>query len=167
MMSTHPTLRGFATISYWADDMEAAKAWYSDLLGIAPYLERPGPDGQLAYAEFRIGDYQHELGLIDRRFAPAQPTSGPGGAIMYWHVDDVEATLSQLKSMGCCRVRTSRTPGRRIYHGIRHGSIRQRSGNYVQCSLFRNAEYQNSGVTGSLPLTLRSRKRSSISCSSS
>lgn len=40
MMSTHPTLRGFATISYWADDMEAAKAWYSDLLGITPYFER-------------------------------------------------------------------------------------------------------------------------------
>lgn len=100
MMSTHPTLRGFATISYWADDMEAAKAWYSDLLGITPYFERSGPDGQLAYAEFRIGDYQHELGLIDRRFAPAQPTSGPGGAIMYWHVDEIEATLSQLKSMG-------------------------------------------------------------------
>ncbi|QOT09488.1 VOC family protein [Paenibacillus sp. JNUCC32] len=100
MINTNQTMRGFATISYWADDMEAAKAWYSDLLGIAPYFERSGPDGKLAYAEFRIGDYQHELGLIDRRFAPGQPTSGLGGAIMYWHVDDIEATLSRLKSMG-------------------------------------------------------------------
>lgn len=100
MINTNQTLRGFATISYWADDMEAAKAWYSDLLGIAPYFERSGPDGKPAYAEFRVGDYQHELGLIDRRFAPAQPTFCPGGAIMYWHVDDIEATLSRLKSMG-------------------------------------------------------------------
>ncbi|SEL20021.1 hypothetical protein SAMN04488688_103124 [Paenibacillus sp. cl141a] len=56
MMHTNQTLRGFATISYWADDMEAAKAWYSDLLGITPYFERTGPDGKLAYAEnFGLG----------------------------------------------------------------------------------------------------------------
>lgn len=99
-MSTKQTLRGFATISYWADDMGAAKAWYSELLGIAPYFERSGPDGQLVYAEFRLGDYQHELGLIDRRFAPARTTAGPGGAVMYWHVDDIEVTLKKLKAMG-------------------------------------------------------------------
>jgi predicted enzyme related to lactoylglutathione lyase len=99
-MSIKHTLRGFATISYWADDMEAAKAWYSELLGRAPYFERSGPDGKLAYVEFRIGDYQHELGLIHRRFAPAQATAGSGGAIMYWHVDDIEAALNNLKAMG-------------------------------------------------------------------
>jgi len=99
-MSKIQTLRGFATINYWADDIEVAKAWYSELLGIAPYFERSGPDGQLAYAEFRLGDYQHELGLINRRFAPAQATAGPGGVIMYWHVDDVKATLENLKAMG-------------------------------------------------------------------
>ncbi|MGM0882841.1 MAG: VOC family protein [Bacillota bacterium] len=99
-MSIKQTLRGFATISYWADDMESAKVWYSELLGIAPYFERSGPDGKLAYAEFRIGDYQHELGLIHRRFAPANAVAGSGGAIMYWHVDDIEATLNNLKAMG-------------------------------------------------------------------
>lgn len=80
--------------------MEAAKEWYSELLGITSYFERSGPDGQLAYAEFRLGDYQHELGLIDRRYASARATAGPGGAVMYWHVDDVEATLQKLKNMG-------------------------------------------------------------------
>ncbi|QYR20510.1 VOC family protein [Paenibacillus sp. sptzw28] len=99
-MSENQTLRGFATINYWADDMEAAIAWYSRLLGAAPYFERSGPDGRLAYAEFRIGDYQHELGLIDRRFASASATAGPGGAVMYWHVDDIEAAFKKLKSMG-------------------------------------------------------------------
>jgi hypothetical protein len=48
-------LRGFATINYWADDLEAATRWYAELLGIQPYFQRPGPDGGLAYAEFRIG----------------------------------------------------------------------------------------------------------------
>jgi predicted enzyme related to lactoylglutathione lyase len=99
-MSKIQTLRGFATISYWADDMKAAKARYSELLGIAPYFERSGPDGQLVYAEFRLGDYQHELGLIDRRLSPARATAGTGGAVMYWHVDDIEATLKNLKVMG-------------------------------------------------------------------
>jgi hypothetical protein len=35
-------LRGFATINYRADDVEAAKRWYSQLLGTAPYVERSG-----------------------------------------------------------------------------------------------------------------------------
>ncbi|WP_248927731.1 VOC family protein [Paenibacillus hamazuiensis] len=99
-MSKQQTLRGFATINYWADNIGEAMAWYSELLGIAPYFERSGPDGQPVYAEFRLGDYQHELGLIDRRFAPARAAAGPGGAVMYWHVDDVEATFNKLKSMG-------------------------------------------------------------------
>jgi len=63
-------LRGFATISFWAADLEAAKQWYTELLGIEPYFNRPGEDGSLGYTEFRLGDYQHELGLIDRKYAP-------------------------------------------------------------------------------------------------
>jgi catechol 2,3-dioxygenase-like lactoylglutathione lyase family enzyme len=94
-------LRGFATISYWADDLEAARDWYADLLGARPYFSVPGPDGRAAYYEFRIGDYEHELGLIDARFRPGGPaTAGPGGAIMYWHVDDLEAAVARLLSQG-------------------------------------------------------------------
>lgn len=100
MMNHNQSLRGFATISYWADDMVAAKRWYSELLGITPYFERSGPDGQLAYVEFRIGDYKHELGLIDRRFAPAAAATVPGGAVMYWHVDNIHSTLDKLLAMG-------------------------------------------------------------------
>jgi catechol 2,3-dioxygenase-like lactoylglutathione lyase family enzyme len=33
-------LRVLATINYWTDDMEAAKRWYSELLGVEPYFER-------------------------------------------------------------------------------------------------------------------------------
>jgi predicted enzyme related to lactoylglutathione lyase len=93
-------LRGFATINYWTDDMEAAKRWYGELLGVEPYFERPGPDGRLAYAEFRIGDYQAELGLVDRGWAPAGAATEPGGAVMYWHVDDIAAAFEKLLSMG-------------------------------------------------------------------
>ena len=90
-MSTTQTLRGFTTISYWAADLEAAKRWYTELLGIEPYFHRPG------YYEFRIGDYQHELGILDRRFAPAGTGASP---ITYWAVDDVEAAYERLLSLG-------------------------------------------------------------------
>jgi predicted enzyme related to lactoylglutathione lyase len=92
-------LRGFATISYWAADVEAARDWYAELLGIEPYFVRP-EEGPPAYVEFRVGDYQDELGIIDRRYAPPGTASGPGGVVMYWHVDDVAATFDRLLSMG-------------------------------------------------------------------
>lgn len=93
-------LRGFATVNYWADDVEAAQRWYAKLLGVEPYFSRPGPDGRVAYVEFRIGDYQAELGLVDRRFAPGGPASQPGGAIMYWHVDDIAVAFERLLALG-------------------------------------------------------------------
>jgi predicted enzyme related to lactoylglutathione lyase len=92
-------LRGLATISFWADDLKAARAWYTELLGIAPYFERPDAENP-AYIEFRLGDYQHELGIIDAKYAPRGAAAGPGGVIAYWHVDDVAGTLQKLMAMG-------------------------------------------------------------------
>jgi predicted enzyme related to lactoylglutathione lyase len=106
-------LRGLATVNYWADDLQAAKEWYSELLGIDPYFERAELDGRIVapgdpgyeqarpgYIEFRLGDYQHELGLIDSRYAPGGSVSSPGGAVVYWHVEDVPATFERLLAMG-------------------------------------------------------------------
>jgi predicted enzyme related to lactoylglutathione lyase len=100
-------LRGLTTVSFWAADLAAAKQWYSELLGIAPYFERPG------YIEFRLGDYQHELGIIDSRYAPNPAACGPAGAIVYWHVDDVQAAYEKLLSLGAERneAPTERGPG--------------------------------------------------------
>jgi predicted enzyme related to lactoylglutathione lyase len=92
-------LRGFCTITYWADDVPTATRWYTELLGVEPYFVRP-VDGPPAYVEFRIGDYQAELGLTDRRYAPAGAAPIPGGAVMYWHVDHIEAAFDRLLSMG-------------------------------------------------------------------
>ena len=87
-------LRGLTTTSFWAADLTAAKQWYTELFGIAPYFERPG------YIEFRLGDYQHEFGVIDSRYAPPGAQTGPGGAIVYWHVDDVQGAFAKLLAMG-------------------------------------------------------------------
>lgn len=93
-------LRGLTTVSFWADDLEAAKEWYTELLGIEPYFVRPIPPVPSEYVEFRVGDYQHELGLIDSKYAPDSLTDGLGGVVVYWHVDDVGASLDRLLSMG-------------------------------------------------------------------
>jgi predicted enzyme related to lactoylglutathione lyase len=90
---TH-TLRGMATLNFFAADHAAAKEWYTTFLGIPPYFEKPG------YVEFRIGDAQHELGIIDARFAPPGTNSTPGNAILYWHVDDLEGTHARLLALG-------------------------------------------------------------------
>ena len=92
-------LRGLTTVSFWADDVKAAAQWYGELLGMAPYFARPDAENP-SYVEFRIGDYQHELGIISRAFAPKSAAPGPGGATVYWHVDDVQATLDKLMAMG-------------------------------------------------------------------
>lgn len=92
-------LQGMTTISFFADDVAAARDWYTELLGFPPYFARP-VDGPPAYVEYRIGEHQHELGIIDRRFAPRGRSDGPGGAIVYWHVDDVRAAVDRLVSMG-------------------------------------------------------------------
>ncbi|MEV4659243.1 VOC family protein [Micromonospora sp. NPDC049301] len=93
------SLRGFATLNFWADDVAAATAWYEEFLGTKAYFLRSGPDGRPAYTEFRMGDYQAELGIIDRRYAPPG-AAGPGGAVMHWHVDDLDATVRRLLAMG-------------------------------------------------------------------
>ncbi|MET0693921.1 MAG: VOC family protein [Propionibacteriaceae bacterium] len=86
-------LRGLSTVSFYAEDHAAAKEWYTKLLGFPPYYDRPG------YFEFRLGDYQHELGFIDARYA-AHPTGSPAGEVVFWHVDDLEATLAWLLEAG-------------------------------------------------------------------
>ena len=62
-------LRGFATVNFFADDLIAARDWYADLFGIDAYFQRPDEENP-AYIEFRVGDYEDELGIIDRRYAP-------------------------------------------------------------------------------------------------
>jgi predicted enzyme related to lactoylglutathione lyase len=100
-METRQELKGMATVSFWADDVKAARKWYNELLWVAPYFERPDSENP-AYIEYRFGDFAAELGIIDRKFAPkAAAHQGPGGAVLFWHVEDVKGTLQRLLTMGC------------------------------------------------------------------
>jgi len=131
-------LRGFTTVNYWADDVEAARDWYVQVLGIEPYFERP-EEGPPAYVEFRVGPDEDELGLIDRRYAPPGASGNPGGAIMHWQVDDVSSAVDQLVELGATGYQpvTKREAG--FCHSLSCGSVRQHSWAHVQPTFHRDA----------------------------
>lgn len=116
------TLRGLTTVSYFAEDHAAAKQWYTDFLGVAPYFERPG------YAEFRLGDYQHELGIIDTKYVPGtQSQGGRAGVVVYWHVDDVAAVVRKAIDMGAAPLEPVQDRG----HGFITASLIDPFGNIL------------------------------------
>jgi predicted enzyme related to lactoylglutathione lyase len=94
-----PMLRGFTTVTFYADDVPAAVDWYTKVFGQEPYFVRP-LEGPPAYVEFRVGDYQHEFGILDSRFAPHAKADAPGGAVIYWAVDDIQASFDRLLGLG-------------------------------------------------------------------
>jgi predicted enzyme related to lactoylglutathione lyase len=123
-------LRGIATISLWAADHPAAVTWYSELLGTKPYFERPG------YAEFRIGDYQTEVGIIDSKYAPhLMFPKGPAGVVVYWHVDDLQKTLERVLSMGAAQLEAPQDRG----HGFVTATVIDPFGNIL--GVMRNPHY--------------------------
>lgn len=92
-------LRGLATISLFADNLQEARKWYSGFLQMEPYYQFPDAANP-AYIEYRIGDYKHELGIIDKKFQPASASDKTGGAVAFWHVDDVKLALNSLLEHG-------------------------------------------------------------------
>jgi predicted enzyme related to lactoylglutathione lyase len=86
-----PFSSGVSTVRLHAEDLAAARAWYSDLLGGDPYFVRD------EYVEWRVGPHDHELGILDRRFAAGHET---GGTVTYWLVDDVDTALEDLLGRG-------------------------------------------------------------------
>lgn len=79
---------GLRTVGYKVPDLDAAKTWYTKVLGIAPYFDMP------FYVGFNVGGY--ELGL--------QPTEGEvvygNSAVTYWGVENVQATYDMLLAAG-------------------------------------------------------------------
>ncbi len=77
---------GLKTIIYPVDDLAAAKAIYTALLG-EPHTDQP------YYVGYHIDG--QEVGLNPRGHA-----QGLTGATGYWHVADVEAAVRELASAG-------------------------------------------------------------------
>ncbi len=63
------------------------------------FFTRPDPE-HLVYIEFRIGDYQHELGIIDSKYASKNAKTGPRGVrLQYWQDDNIPASLEKAAAM--------------------------------------------------------------------
>jgi len=86
---TTPSFLGLRTVTYVVNDLERAKAWYADVLGVKPYFDQP------FYVGFNVGGF--ELGLQP---AEGARKPGEGGSTAYWGVPDAERALSQLLTQG-------------------------------------------------------------------
>ncbi len=82
-------LNGLRTLAYRVEDLDAAKAWYAELLGHGPYFDQP------FYVGFDVSGYELGLQPADQ----ANP-AGAGGDTALWAVDDMERTVARLTALG-------------------------------------------------------------------
>lgn len=78
---------GLKTVIYPVKDIAKAKALFTALLGVEPYVDEP------YYVGFK--DAGQDVGLD-----PSGHSKGMTGPVPYWHVDDIKKTLSDLLSAG-------------------------------------------------------------------
>ena len=79
--------QGIGLFVYPVQDLARAKALYSRLLGVEPYVDSP------YYVGFRVGD--QEIGLD-----PNGHTRGLTGPVGYSEVNDIRASLQALLDVG-------------------------------------------------------------------
>ena len=78
-------LNGLRTVIYPSTDLDADKAWWSELLGKQPYFDQP------FYVGFDVAGYEIAL----------RPDADPSeGALAYWGVDDVQLAVQAALGSG-------------------------------------------------------------------
>lgn len=105
---------GLRTAIYHVTDIEAAKTWYSSVLGFAPYFDQP------FYVGFSVGGY--ELGLQPTE---GEPTGNADGVVAFWGVEDAAATLKWLLEQGA----TPHEDVQDVGEGIRVATVKDPFGN--------------------------------------
>lgn len=105
---------GMKTVIYPVQDLNAAKAVFSELLGVAPTMDEP------YYVGFDAADLH--VGLD-----PNGHAKGMTGPIDYWHVADVAATLEALQRAGAQPHETAKDVG----GGKLVASVKDADGNVV------------------------------------
>src|SRR5688500_18611294 len=80
--------QGLRTVIYHVADLDKAKEWYTQVLGIKPYFDQP------FYVGFNVGGF--ELGLD-----PDMSTVTQGSNVVaYWGVKDAEAAYKRVLQLG-------------------------------------------------------------------
>jgi catechol 2,3-dioxygenase-like lactoylglutathione lyase family enzyme len=108
-------LQGLRSHISTVPDLDAAKAWYTGILGYPPYFDDP------FYVGFNVGGY--ELGLL-----PGDDPDHPyQGSITFWGVPDADTAYAHLLEQGA----TEHASVVEVGGGIRLGSVRDPSGNIL------------------------------------
>jgi len=117
---------GLRTAIYPAPDLAAAKRWYTQLLGVAPYFDEP------FYVGFSIGGF--ELGLL--------PDAVPGtaGPQPLWGVADIISAYSRLMELGA----TPLNPVADVGGGIKVAAVIDPFGNHF--GIIENPHFDVSAV---------------------
>ena len=105
-------LEGLRTVIYPATDLDSAKHWWTDLLGIDPYVDQP------FYVGFGVAGY--ELALM-----PDADTAD--GALVYWGVSDVAGAVATAKASGA----SEHTPVADVGDGIVTATVRTPDGSIL------------------------------------
>ena len=84
---TGSSTEGIKTVLHPVSDLEAAKAVYTALLGVAPQTD------ESYYVGFEVAG-QH-IGLV-----PDAGSQGMTSPVAYWHVADLEAKLAEVTAAG-------------------------------------------------------------------
>ena len=112
---------GVRTVIYPAPDLEASKAWFTQLLGFGPYFDQP------FYVGFNVGGY--ELGL--------DPNADPAtGAQSYWGVADIATAWDILIAAGAQPNTEITEPG----DDIKVASVLEPGGSFL--GLIENPHFQ-------------------------
>ena len=117
---------GLRTAIYPVADLDAAKRWYAELLGQAPYFE------QAFYVGFSVGGF--ELGLLPDGQAAVEGTRA------LWGVADIDAAFARLLSLGATEVE----PVTDIGDGIQVAAVRDPFGN--RFGLIQNPHFDAKAV---------------------
>lgn len=105
--------QGLRTVIYHVSDLQKAKQWYAQALGVEPYFE------QTFYVGFNVGGF--ELGLDPDT---SNVTTG-SNVVAYWGVADAAAALRRLVELGATR----REDVRDVGEGIRVATVTDPFGN--------------------------------------
>ncbi|MCY0909605.1 VOC family protein [Sulfobacillus sp. hq2] len=81
---------GLEEILLFVPDVQSAKPWYADFLGVDPVFDDPH------YCAFRLCGVSIGLHPYDDK-TPTRST----GPVPYWRVADIHQSIAQLQSKGC------------------------------------------------------------------
>ena len=121
--------QGLRTVIYHVDDLDKAKAWYAEVLGVAPYFDEP------FYVGFNVGGF--ELGLDP----DLKGVTKGSNVVAYWGVKDIDVAYQRVLELGA----QQQTEVQEVGGGIRVGTVTDPFGNVV--GLIENPNFKiNGGV---------------------